>query len=269
MLERLTVWCWRTVMAQHSINQRWAHPATDGKSSAWQQRIQHDGKAIETLPCRGGARRCQGFGFRVSDALQTTGQQKVLIICQCKLMLLITTIPKIHPTPLSPNLSFSQAWTLAPASCQKSLGIKVNHVEFPMVLWLGLLCHVSFVKHLQLQKCCRALPWHLTWSKSDEEWIHISYILICRFEVGFCKLSKLRNSIYIYIFHHSHKNLDTSEHPSIFQQFIIRNQRSTHLKSPQKIASKGHGPTSLLFDPAQRRPRVLSQPFQDTSDKLC
>lgn len=55
---------WRIFMAQHSINQRWAHPATDGKSSAWQQRIQHDSKAIETLPCRGGARRCQGFGFR-------------------------------------------------------------------------------------------------------------------------------------------------------------------------------------------------------------
>ena len=51
------------VTAQQSINQRWAHPATDGKSTAWEQRIQHDGKAIETLPWEGpGAAKVSGFG---------------------------------------------------------------------------------------------------------------------------------------------------------------------------------------------------------------
>lgn len=76
----------------------------------------------------------------------------------------------------------------------------------------------------------------------QKRWRMNRYILICRFEVPFCKLSKLRKSIYIYIFHHSHKNLDTSEHPSIFQQFIIwiidQHTWNHHKRSPQRVTAQ-------------------------------
>ena len=79
---------------------------------------------------------------------------------------------------------------LAPASCQKSLGIKADHVGFPVVG--ARMSH----NHLQLQKCCRASPWHLIWSHDEEidpQFVDLKFIS-----------TKSNIYIYIYKFHHSH-----------------------------------------------------------------
>ena len=259
MLERLTVWCGeQSWLNNPSINVGHTQPLM-AKALLGSNVFSKMARPLRRF-LAGGDRCCRGFGFS--------------IICQCTWMpnwVLHKSLDHHHPkNPSNSNIiQYPQGCPFPRHECLP-LHLVKGALESRAIMWdlLGF-------PHDHLSSTCSSESavghCHDTWlgPKSDEEWRNISAFVDLKF--GSASLAN-RKIKYIYIYSIIHiRILDTSW--TSFNISAVHHMKSSlntsetnhHKRSPQRVTAQ----LRCCSTRPSAGPRVLSQPFWATSDKLC